>query len=627
MEHNLSDSSVNSAQPVGLKDRTLHVQPDTFGTVRLPFDMKNDSGMKWIVTWPDSDGFSKNNRVRYITSSLEAFRQMRKAMETAVDGSHFIYMINWWFEINLTIGGPDMKSLSTLMKEASDRGASIRCIFGGNTPPGSTEPEAVNRESQKVILERIPNGSAVRDTHGFLNLGDESILVNRTGISHHQKVLCVFGSEGLIAFCGGVDFNLDRIASVPYSSGSPLSDLHCRISGSAALSLLEIFRFRWKENREALLDQIFDTFEDAVRIAKEFGIRWEPNPLAGAAVNTVAKSDIRFQAMQQAEFRRRKLDIVEPDLNGKYAFSDSVAVHFPDDQWVQITKTFGEGIYPGLPTGKQSIKRQIVNAIRSTKRFIYTEDQYFVGNEDLQRELCAAVAKPGFRHLIVLVTHWRINDFPGIQRRRREFINALRACGGSKVSVFTLWPDKGRIICRTTSMEPNPDLRRRIKTITWSDESGGTMDPPDPRYISAYGSPFMSGTTRKQNFWITDKKATDGTYIHSKVWIFDDLFAIIGSANSNKRSWYSDSEIAAGIYDPLSNSKPRNMFARALRMTLWSKHLKLPESELADGVASAVHWVKPPKGSLIKVYDENEEIDFTFTPDYYVDPGTPNRAT
>jgi len=39
------------------------------------------------------------------------------------------------------------------------------------------------------------------------------------------------------------------------------------------------------------------------------------------------------------------------------------------------------------------------------------------------------------------------------------------------------------------------------------------------------------------------------TYVHSKVWIIDDQFAVIGSVNSNQRSWMHDSEVAAGIYD------------------------------------------------------------------------------
>ena len=39
------------------------------------------------------------------------------------------------------------------------------------------------------------------------------------------------------------------------------------------------------------------------------------------------------------------------------------------------------------------------------------------------------------------------------------------------------------------------------------------------------------------------------SYVHAKVWIFDDQFAVIASVNTNRRSWTHDSEVAAGISD------------------------------------------------------------------------------
>ena len=39
------------------------------------------------------------------------------------------------------------------------------------------------------------------------------------------------------------------------------------------------------------------------------------------------------------------------------------------------------------------------------------------------------------------------------------------------------------------------------------------------------------------------------TYVHSKIWIMDDRFAVIGSSNCNNRGYNHDSEVVAGIYD------------------------------------------------------------------------------
>jgi len=47
------------------------------------------------------------------------------------------------------------------------------------------------------------------------------------------------------------------------------------------------------------------------------------------------------------------------------------------------------------------------------------------------------------------------------------------------------------------------------------------------------------------------------SYIHAKTWIFDDQFAVIGSANTNRRSWTHDSEVAVGICDKGDGKKIR----------------------------------------------------------------------
>ena len=69
--------------------------------------------------------------------------------------------------------------------------------------------------------------------------------------SHHQKVLIVKGSEGLIAFCGGIDINPDRIHNVGATFGCTFQDVHCRIKGPAAHDLLKIFLERWKDHPDS----------------------------------------------------------------------------------------------------------------------------------------------------------------------------------------------------------------------------------------------------------------------------------------------------------------------------------------------------------------------------------------
>ncbi len=98
---------------------------------------------------------------------------------------------------------------------------------------------------------------------------------------------------------------------------------------------------------------------------------------------------------------------------------------------------------------------------------------------------------------------------------------------------------------------------------------------------------------------------TCGIYVHAKTWIFDDKLAVIGSANCNNRGLRHDSEVSAGIYDPSSNACLTYTLAHRLRMRLWAHHLGLAEAELADGVASAVHWkYSDLPGTRVVPYDQ-----------------------
>ena len=96
-------------------------------------------------------------------------------------------------------------------------------------------------------------------------------------------------------------------------------------------------------------------------------------------------------------------------------------------------------------------------------------------------------------------------------------------------------------------------------------------------------------------------------YIHSKLFIFDDKFAIVGSANCNRRGYTYDSEVVAGLYDP--NIAGQLYLPHELRIRLWMKHLGLPAKTLYDPIAAAIHWKKPhPPGKIHRyVSDRNKD--------------------
>jgi phosphatidylserine/phosphatidylglycerophosphate/cardiolipin synthase-like enzyme len=125
---------------------------------------------------------------------------------------------------------------------------------------------------------------------------------------------------------------------------------------------------------------------------------------------------------------------------------------------------------------------------------------------------------------------------------------------------------------------------------------------------------------RRINFWnqlgaSASKKVSIYAYradpespilVHSKAWIFDDTFAVVSSANSNRRGYSHDSEVGAGIADPNSHAYRLN-WAHELRISLWLKHLnrktsRVSRADVIDFVKAASYW-NPDPHSIIEALD------------------------
>jgi phosphatidylserine/phosphatidylglycerophosphate/cardiolipin synthase-like enzyme/outer membrane protein OmpA-like peptidoglycan-associated protein len=245
------------------------------------------------------------------------------------------------------------------------------------------------------------------------------------------------------------------------------------------------------------------------------------------------------------------------------------------DLHVQIVHTYGDGskhsglglpdfpppgVYAFAPNGDQTVYHLIANAIRQTQKFIYLEDQYLIEEspmsgpaplrpqQPMSNLLRDKVNDPDFERLVILVARTESVQGELFQAwaRRQRFIQTIRGANPAKVTV-----------CQYKIADPSQDV--------------GTENP---------------------------------RYVHAKTWIFDDKFALIGSANCNRRGYTHDSEVAAGIFD--ENPKgDRLYFAHRLRMALWSKHLKMPQDKLVDPIVSSAHWSSPPQSAEIEIYNED----------------------
>ncbi len=518
-------------------------------TVRVPGDSFANHTDAWFTN--DAPPVTYGNQVKYFVDGPETFHEMIWAIRTAHQPGHFIYLLNWWLDVDFELSslstdrskddGTDRNTLNlkALFTKADNDGVMIRAMAWD-------QQFKFQNDSSVEFINTLKHGAAIRDSRG-----NEYLLHNYFGLlpdlfsvvgkyhfgSQHQKVLCVYGEQGLLCFCGGVDFNSDR--NHTQGGGSSLHDMHCRVLGPAALELVKIFIQRWTDH------------PDGQRLNGSTG--FQPQSLVPASSPAPAGSS-----------------------------------HI-----TRIARTFGrDPHYTFAPFGERTAANTLLHAIRNAKQFIYTEDQYFTGNDELLAAFQQAFNN-GLRHLTVVLAHWRISDMPLVVRHRRDYIRKLRNMGGDRVRIFALNPITG------------PDENVRVPSGGGQTEVVGPTSsraPEDKRSTDPLFPQF-------------DRGEMEHTYVHAKYWVIDDEFVSIGSVNHSRRSYYHDSEAIAATHDTSSDELLMYRLARGSRIRVWQEHLGMQgaegEAQLAYGVASGVHWLKRnrPLSAVVREYNENEESD------------------
>jgi phosphatidylserine/phosphatidylglycerophosphate/cardiolipin synthase-like enzyme len=343
-----------------------------------------------IAAGPGAAGYWRNqlrfgltgNTVEPLIDGLAAFRAIQQAIESAENSTHFIYLLGWWMDPWVNLTGPGT-CLLDLFARAGTRSVQVRVLVWD--APWLVARQHSNLHDEAVAaINRLPNCHAQQDDSGSSRK------------SHHQKLLVVQGQEGLVALCGGVDINADRLhdlppprgsyradrprigwtdsggsgGSGPQGSGNPLHDVHVRLTGPTALPLLRVFIRRWRARSG---DRAID----------------HRSPLRGSFSQPL------------------------PAPTGR--------------QFVRVGETFN-GVLQ-RPEGNVSSRQVTVQdiwlrSILGARRFIYMEEQYLLSD-------CAAAAiramLPRLAHVTILIAPSEITDLPGVWARRRIFIRNITA--------------------------------------------------------------------------------------------------------------------------------------------------------------------------------------------------------
>ena len=199
---------------------------------------------------------------------------------------------------------------------------------------------------------------------------------------------------------------------------------------------------------------------------------------------------------------------------------------------VQVLRTYPARLrrYPFAPHGERSIAHAYRKALGRACRLVYLEDQY-LWSRPVARMLAAALR----RHPDLYV-----------------------------IAVVPRFPDHDGTVTGMPGLVARYDLMRECAA------AGGDR-------FAVYDLENRAGTP---------------VYVHAKVVVADDVWAMVGSDNLNRRSWSHDSELSIAVLDAQRDARePRDpaglgdgarTFARDLRLRLWREHLDRGDDDVAD---------------------------------------------
>ncbi|MFL6672720.1 MAG: phospholipase D-like domain-containing protein [Massilia sp.] len=348
---------------------------------------------KWRVVL-GRDRVREGNTVDFYVEGAATFKAMLDAMLTAKRHGHYIYLLGWYLDLDVSLTNDGRNTAREAFDAALKRHVQIRVMLWENPlgPQNVAESDWINEQGMSfdrwgrsrrlqdrdsaAILDKltVPLPALMSDeARQAILTAAESTTWPRINIaigvgSHHQKVLLVRGEEGLIAFCGGVDINEDRTKQVDVQPGSPMHDVHCRIRGPAAHDLVNLFLTRWESHPRHLE---IDRLRQPVALSDR---TWRGRPNKGEMYVRIARND-----------------------------------NFVGDL------STGDACYR-----EHSIEELLLAAIEASTGFIYIEDQYLA-----HLGAAAAIRKrlPHLHHVTIVVPHPTIETvFPW---RRLEFLRIL----------------------------------------------------------------------------------------------------------------------------------------------------------------------------------------------------------
>ncbi|KAK8745397.1 hypothetical protein OTU49_000171 [Cherax quadricarinatus] len=483
-----------------------------------------------------------------------------RAIENA---QKLIYIVGWSIKTDITlIREGENENFGEVLKRKADEGVRVLVMVWNEAMSTDLYTPGImgtHDEDTRIFFE----GTEVEVFLSPRQKNKGKIMENNfvsTLYTHHQKCVIVDAEvEGedrrrLVAFAGGIDITDGRWdtpehplfktlpdchqndfyngicqSSVTTGPRQPWHDIHMYIEGPAAMDILSNFIERWRRQAPDRENRLLGINED------DFVLDWETPD----------------ESVWSVQFFR--------SINSDSAQFDTNALD-------RLLSRKGR-LY------ENSIQTAYIHHIRRSKRFIYLENQYFLGSAHgwlVQEAKCphlipieittritnAIKAGEDFRAYIVIPLHpegdptsTAVQEILHWQHRTMEMMYRKIAKAIRKAKISAHPTDYLSFFCLGKRESP--------------DEVPDCLEEPNPDSVAAKARDSL-------RFMI---------YVHSKMAVFDDEYIIVGSANINERSMSGnrDSEMAVGAFQPQFTKEEFGDSeiegdVRTFRLSIWAEH-------------------------------------------------------
>ena len=568
-----NEGSKNLLKPLRITikngSKFIEVRPEK--NSQTPFWIKQLINLSEICPWTRSHRFNsfapirENCQLDWLIDGQEFFSLLVRAIQAAKDE---IFIQAWWLSPEVYLLRPASLHpnfrLDRLLQSRAEAG--VKIYISVYKELSLALP--IDSYHTKVALEALHSNIRVQRHPDHLAGG---VLY----WAHHEKIIVIDQS---VAFVGGL--------------GKHLSDKRKGILLYLIILNLDVAFGRYDCSNHRLIDNHPDNPSALIwtgidysnpRIRDFRNVIQHTNPLIdrssiprmpwhdvhsvvrGQAARDLARHFIQSWNNVKTEKAMQKVDQI-PFLLPRPDFSESNEPMEPIGTCrIQVIRSVGDWSI-GCPT-ENSIYDAYTELIRTSEHFIYIENQFFVTQSSTGT----------------------LNEFTSLVKNRigaalvERILRAHREDKTFKVIiVMPLFPAFEAAVDR-----PEASSVRLIMQAQFASINKGPSSILGRLIQEGISAPeeYISFFALRTHDILSGSSVTEQVYVHSKMAVFDDKYAIIGSANINDRSMIGlrDSEIALVVED--SVEIPIKLFdgsellvgkkVQELRIRLWQEHLGL----------------------------------------------------